>query len=339
MRLAVQDHRVDRAAHVVDGGVAHHVDGAGLGIDLDFADLGAVGEAGRAHLLGMLGGQRIPPRLDGLGDLEERDASVGAENREPAVLEDDILDRRLQHVRRDGLALLDHQFGSAAHHDSRHPHRPRRVRTAPFRDNIGIPGDQADAFERHPEPVGDALGEGRLVPLSARQRADHDVDRSRGTYRDLRPLDGKAAGDLDRVGEPDAAQPAPRPRLLAPRREPVPVGEPERAVHRLRIVAAVVSEAERRPVGHRGRRDQVAPAQLHRIEAVLPRREIDQPFHRQHRLGPPGAAIGRGRRGVRHHRPRADVRGREIVDGRRELGRFGNWHEADRIAAHVGDQR
>ena len=44
--LAVDDHRVDGAADVVDGGVAHDRDHAGVGIDLDLADVAAVAVAG-----------------------------------------------------------------------------------------------------------------------------------------------------------------------------------------------------------------------------------------------------------------------------------------------------
>src|SRR6185436_15771536 len=39
MRLPVQDQRIDRAADVVERGVADERDGAGVGIDLDFADV------------------------------------------------------------------------------------------------------------------------------------------------------------------------------------------------------------------------------------------------------------------------------------------------------------
>ena len=45
MRLAVQDQRIDRAADIVDRGVARELDHAGLGIDLDLADMRAGGKA------------------------------------------------------------------------------------------------------------------------------------------------------------------------------------------------------------------------------------------------------------------------------------------------------
>jgi hypothetical protein len=46
MGLAVQDHRVDDAADIVDGGVPDDLCGPGLGVDLDFADMKPVRERG-----------------------------------------------------------------------------------------------------------------------------------------------------------------------------------------------------------------------------------------------------------------------------------------------------
>ena len=85
MRLAMQDHRVDRAADIVDRGVADDLDRAGLGVDLDLADLRAVGEAGDRKRLVRDRGER-PPQIRRQDpcvrprrcDLEEADCPVGA---------------------------------------------------------------------------------------------------------------------------------------------------------------------------------------------------------------------------------------------------------------------
>src|SRR5207249_4202810 len=42
MDLAVHDHRVDRPSDIVDRAVAHDLDGTGVGIDLDLADVAAI---------------------------------------------------------------------------------------------------------------------------------------------------------------------------------------------------------------------------------------------------------------------------------------------------------
>jgi hypothetical protein len=52
MRLAVNEERVDDNAEIVDEGVAHDLDDAGIGIDLHFADVATVWESrGRPSLM------------------------------------------------------------------------------------------------------------------------------------------------------------------------------------------------------------------------------------------------------------------------------------------------
>jgi hypothetical protein len=49
MALAVDQHRVHRAAAIVNRGIADNIDKAGLGIDLDLADCTGIGIGGDAH--------------------------------------------------------------------------------------------------------------------------------------------------------------------------------------------------------------------------------------------------------------------------------------------------
>ena len=109
---------------------------------------------------------------------------------------------------------------------------------------------------------------------------------------------GPAATSIG-VGDADAAQLAALLRLLAPRREVLVAGELGGLLHALDEIAAIVGEDERRLVGHRLGRNQVALAQLERIDVHLLRGDVDQPLDRVGRIGPAGAAIRRGRRGVR----------------------------------------
>src|SRR6185437_13091439 len=53
MKLAGDDHRIDDGAEVVDAGIAHDPDHAGLRIDLDFGDVTAVRE-GRWGIRGVV---------------------------------------------------------------------------------------------------------------------------------------------------------------------------------------------------------------------------------------------------------------------------------------------
>ena len=87
-------------------------------------------------------------------------------------------------------------------------HRAAGMRAAAGRDPRGVVRDVIDAVERHAEPFGDELGEARLVALAGRHRAHHQLDPALGQHGDLGALARRAAGDLDIIGDADAAQPA-----------------------------------------------------------------------------------------------------------------------------------
>jgi hypothetical protein len=56
MRLTVKDERIDCTAHIIYRGVADDLNLAGIGIDLDLADLRAIGKArDRERLVGNAG--------------------------------------------------------------------------------------------------------------------------------------------------------------------------------------------------------------------------------------------------------------------------------------------
>ncbi len=97
MRLAVQDQRVDGAADVVDGGVADDLDGAGLGVDLDFADVKPVRKGGDLardladagqRTAEFLGQARVIPRRR--RDSEQVERAVGTGDGEMPVGELDV---------------------------------------------------------------------------------------------------------------------------------------------------------------------------------------------------------------------------------------------------------
>ena len=80
--------------------------------------------------------------------------------------------------------------------------------------HVGIAEDDLDGLGGHMQEVGDDLGKARLVPLSARLGADHDLDLSLRRHRDARLLVGCADGGFDVVRKPAAKS---LPRLLAAR--------------------------------------------------------------------------------------------------------------------------
>ena len=118
MALALDQQRIDDRAEVVDHGVLHHLDTAGVGIDLDLGDMAPLGKADGAaswtwltsSVAGTPSGSFMPPRSL-LGQLHDADAAVGADDGEAAEPELDVGGRGLQRHAGDLLALVDHLVG------------------------------------------------------------------------------------------------------------------------------------------------------------------------------------------------------------------------------------
>ena len=208
-------------------------------------------------------------------------------------------------MRGDLLALLDDGVGGLAHDDAGEPHRAGGMRAAAFLDDVGVAFDDVHVVERHAKPFGDALREGGLVALPARERADHDIDAALRMHGDIGALARIAAGGFEITAQPDAAQLLALARLGAALLETLPVAELHRALHHRAIGAVVVGDALRILVGKGRRRNEIAPAQRDAIEAVLARGFVDQPLDHVNHFRPAGAAIGRGRHRGRQHGARA----------------------------------
>ena len=63
MDLAMHDQRIDRAPDIIDGVVAHDFDDAGVGVDLDLADVAAIGETCEVDCLVAFGTERAAQLL------------------------------------------------------------------------------------------------------------------------------------------------------------------------------------------------------------------------------------------------------------------------------------
>ena len=93
MELALDQQRVDHVADIVNRGVADEAHLAGVGVDLDLADVAAVrigafaAREGAGFEQAGLGAARQPRRHErGAGDLGEAYGLIGAGDREAAVL-------------------------------------------------------------------------------------------------------------------------------------------------------------------------------------------------------------------------------------------------------------
>ena len=101
-------------------------------------------------------------------DLAERLPPVGAPlHVELALVEDDVLVGRLEHVRGDLLRLVPDLLGGLEHGDAPHREGPAAVGAVAEGGAFGgVTVPQLDLVVRHPERVRDDLREGGVVALS-----------------------------------------------------------------------------------------------------------------------------------------------------------------------------
>ena len=262
-------------------------------------------------------------------DLADRHALVGAADREPAAGELDVVDRRLEQVRRDRLGLLDHLVGGPDQRLATDDQRPRAVGVEALGRDLGVAVQHLDVLERDAEPVGDDLAERRLVALAVRGGAGDDLDLAGGQHPHARvlPAAGAVVERAEHPGRRQAAHLGERrdadaeldrvaglaallllgPQLVVPEHLLGPRG-------RGLVVAGVVLHA-----GDRGERelvvlDPVLLADRERVDADLDGELVHQPLDGVRRLGPAGAAVGVGPGLVGEHRLDAELVGRELVD-------------------------
>ena len=230
VELALDDHVVEDVAAVVDRGVAHDRHLPGVGIDLDLGDMAAVRE--RLRLLGgdlgveVLGDLAALLHLLGaLGKLEQRDAAVGADHLEAAVLVGDVGFGGFQRGRGDGLALRQHGVDGlddgAAGGDRRA--RGDRGKAGDLVGGIAVP--VPDLLGRNAEPFGDHAREHRGVALAGGLHVEHEVEAVAAGKLQRRAFQRRAAGVLQHAGDAEPAQLAAPLRLLAALLEAVDVGE------------------------------------------------------------------------------------------------------------------
>ena len=317
MDLALDDHRIDHHPEIIDRREAFDRGHAGIGIDLDLADMhacregevrriveGALFQAGLEILAGEFVGNIGLQR-----DLAEGHRLVGASDRELAVGEFDILLRGLHRIGSNLLALLDHLVDGAG--DRRHADGAgtRAVGAHAELDLVGIAVDDIDLVDIDTKTLRDQLGEGGLVALAMAVRAGQHLDRAgridahfrrfpqadAGAERADR-LRGSDAAGLNIAREADAAQLALLGALALALVEAFVVSHFQRLVERGGVIADIVVHDDRRLV--REALDVILLAELRRIHAELARCHFHQPFDNEGRLRAPRPAIGIDGRGV-----------------------------------------
>ncbi len=199
-------------------------------------------------------------------------------------------------------AAGDHGAGAVRAHAKRHP--------------VGIAIDEPNFVRGGAELFMQDLLVHRLVALAMSFGAHQQQSRTAWLKPDLRVFRNRPGGLFDRVHEPDAAQLALGARCFAASGEAVEVTMLQRQFHVPGESAAVIDLTQRRFIRHLLRLDDVAPAQFDAIDAKLVRRGFDDALHEIDRFRPPGAAIRRGRIGVRQHRVDRHVTRRHVIDAR-----------------------
>jgi hypothetical protein len=182
--LALDDLRVDDRAHIVDSDVLGHLDVAGLGVDLDRADVRSEGEdevlrvEERRLLETRLETVRHvvapPSRERDLGDRLPHGGSARHEERARLVLE--VARRHLELVRRDLPRLVDHLPRRPVNGRCADRRTPAPVRVPAARRDVGVAEQDLHIVHGNAEGIGDDLRERRLVALSMRGRAHDDDD-------------------------------------------------------------------------------------------------------------------------------------------------------------------
>ena len=257
MRLARDQHRIDDRAEVVDHEVAHHLDLAGVAVDLDLGDVAAVGERERRIVRDVADverlrhvGRQAEARAQLVGQLEDADAAVGAGDGEAAARELDVDGRGFEHMGRDLLALLDQLVAGLEEGLAGDQRRLRAAGAAAHLELVGIALQQAEALERDAELAAQHLGEGRGVALAVVERAAQHGDRAVGLEADAAILLGRRPGDLEIGADAAAAQLVARRALGLALVEALPVGGDQRLVEHGGELARIVVHARRRLVGH-----------------------------------------------------------------------------------------
>ena len=363
VELAVNDHRVDHVADVVDCDIAQQLDGAGLRVDKGDADMGAerIGEVGgvvergggeaRLQVVGVVVRQ---VRLERHVAEPER-AVRRAGDAEAAVFVLDVLGGCFEQVGGDLLALLDDLVDASRDRRTADGGAAAAVGAHAELDQVGVAVDDLDRLRRDAEPVGDDLGEGRLVTLSVGGGAGVDGDGTGGVDAHVGALPqsglsaqraddrrGRETASLDVGRETDPELPAAGAvgaagRLLAA--QVVVADHLERAVHRRRVVARVVRERDLGLVREGVRRHEVSLANFDRPQTSRVAGEVHQPLDDEGRLRPSGAAVGVDRRGMGEDAGDMAVDRRDVVlagqQSAVEIGRHGG-REGREVGAHGG---
>ena len=245
-------------------------------------------------------------------DLRKAHLPIGAFDAEHAVLELDIRCGSLQHPAGELLALFHYLVRRQLERGAAGDHAALGKGAATKKDPVGIPLKNTHLVEAHPQPFGDHLGEHRLVTLSVRVRADMQGERPIWCHTDFHSF-GLTAGALAMQGKSDAAAQTAPLALGAARRKPGPIGELKGLVQDALEFSRIVDIAARGRVRHGRGMNEIAPANLNRVDAHFAGGLVDEALDHEPGFRFAGAAIRRHHARVGKHCAYDDMDERHIV--------------------------
>ena len=179
--LGLDDHRIDDGADIVHRPKSDDFGAAGVGVDLDLAEMRAVaeGKARRIVNRGLLQAglerfeRKIMRHVSRLRDRRERDTPVGTGHEECAAAEVDIARGRLEQVTSDQLSFGDDLVGSAIERAAADRDRSRAKSAGAVGYRIGIALDHLDVLDRNPKSRGEDLSKRGGVTLAVIVGSEH----------------------------------------------------------------------------------------------------------------------------------------------------------------------
>ncbi len=334
--LFVDQQRVDHAAAILDAPVFEQLHHAGLGIDFDPAGLDAVcegegvvlgDEVARLHQFArQILGQRVASEIDDAAELAERHAfAPGVAVHHLAHADIERLGRCLEHRAGHHQDLLLQRDGGLQRRLAADTRAAAGPGAAAIGRGLGVAGDDLHAFERHADAVGHDLAQDAFRPLPLLRHAGQHDDGAVGIHahrrailrRDARAADavheGRGIGQFDEAREAEAAMYAALALLRLVGADAIDRHHFQQLVECGVMRQPFEAHARRRSIGIGVVADQVAPADLDRVDAQRLGRHVHEAFRHRGRDRVADGAVLAGRRLVlQHHRRGAAVVG-EIV--------------------------
>ncbi len=224
--------------------------------------------------------------------------------------------------------------GVAGHHRS-----ARGMRADAVLNSVGLAQHHLHPAVVDAQRIGADLRHRGGDPLADRGAAGDELDRARRIDADPCAVHRPEPALLDKDTDPGADQFTGFAAAAQLGLQPIPADPRQCLVEQQRVVAGIVDDlcAERfeRPMErHFRRRDQVAPPDLHGIEAEPVGDRVDQPLAHESTLEPARRAVGRGRRLVGQAKPADRSVGRDAVRSRDHA--HGQLRDAGAVGAHIG---